>query len=98
MKKLVAGFLGLFLISACMDASGGDVEGGGLTPPPGFFERVDENCRAEATITLSEDAPSVRQLNGQSLLTYQLTDRGTMQCAVRHSDESVIDIRVMGAE
>ena len=84
------------LLAACGSSSSDDLNSGGLEPPPGFLEQVDINCRAETDLALSADAPTVRALNSQSLLTYTLSDGGTAQCAVRHTDGSVIDIRVMG--
>lgn len=85
-------------ITTCAPGSSDDLDGGGLNPPPGFVERVDANCRAASDVSLSAEAPIIRQLNGQSLLTYTLSDGRTAQCAVRHADESVIDMRVMGAD
>jgi hypothetical protein len=92
-----AAFLAAFVcLGACSDAPSDGLDSGGLTPPPGFLNRVDANCRMAAEgLTISEKAPKVRQLNGQSLLTYASSDSDSVVCAVRHSDESVIDIRVI---
>ncbi|MGB6231602.1 MAG: hypothetical protein WBF53_15915 [Litorimonas sp.] len=85
-------------LTACADGPGDDVEDGGLTPPPGFLEQADADCRAASEVALPEAAPRTRQLNGQTLLTYTLEDGRIAQCAVRHADGSVIDMRVIGAE
>lgn len=95
------------LLLSCSDNSDaeGDLNTGGSEPPPGFQERVDANCRAAAAeiaalsdIPMLDAVPTVRRLNGQSLLRYTLADGGTAQCAVSHTDESVIDMRVIGSE
>lgn len=91
----IIGFV--FVLGSCQKSSSDDLGSGGLTPPPGFLERVDANCRAKEGLDFTTKAPAVRQLNGQTLLTYTLNDGKEAQCAVRHSDETVIDIRVIGA-
>lgn len=95
-----AGVGGILFASACSDASPGDLGSGGLEPPPGFLERTDTNCRTaaednDAIGTLTAEGPAIRQLNGQSLFGYTTTDGARVQCVVRHTDESVIDVRVI---
>lgn len=96
----------IFLLS-CTNGSEADggLNSGGSEPPPGFQDRVDANCRvAAADMTVLSDtallvaAPTVRRLNGQSLLRYILADGRTVQCAVSHTNESVIDIRLIAPE
>lgn len=72
------------------------MEGGGLTPPPGFLEQADADCRAASEAALADAAPTTRQLNGQTLLSYALEDGRTAQCSVRHADGAVLVMRVMG--
>ena len=87
----------LMLGSGCSVPTGDDLSGGGTIPPDGFYDRVDRKCRATDD-KLSDDPPTIRQLNGQSLLIYQTLTGETLQCVVRHADESVIDMRLLGAE
>ncbi|WP_298918963.1 hypothetical protein [uncultured Algimonas sp.] len=85
-------------IAACTDAPSDEIDDGGLTPPPGFLEKADADCRAESDTALGDADPQTRQLNGQTLLTYVLETGGMAQCSVRHADGSVIDMRVIGTE
>jgi hypothetical protein len=91
------------IVTACSDGPSDGIDSGGLEPPPGFLMRTDANCRAaaiedEAVGTLNDAAPKIRQLNGQSLFGYTRPDGARVQCVVRHADESVVDIQVIGAE
>lgn len=88
---------------ACSDAPSDSLDSGGLAPPPGFLDRTDANCRAAAIKNnligpLTDTAPSIRQLNGQSLFAYSTANNRHVQCVVRHMDETVIDIRIIGAK
>lgn len=93
------GFVAIVIVG-CTDPNSGNLNSGGLEPPPGFLERTDANCRSAAADDteigdLEPGAPSIRQLNGQSLFGYTTTDGARAQCVVRHTDESVIDVRVI---
>lgn len=93
----------LCLLSACTDVSSDALDAGGMTPPPGFLDRTDASCRAVAIESdligpLTDTPPTIRQLNGQSLFVYIDVSGNRVQCVVRHTDESVIDIRIIGAE
>ncbi|MEL6686384.1 MAG: hypothetical protein AAFP97_02040 [Pseudomonadota bacterium] len=92
----------LLPVVGCSPAASDDVEGGGLEPPPGFLTQADVDCRAAAVaasiLGLGEAVPDTRQLNGQTLLQYELSEGGTAQCVVRHADGSVADIRVLRAD
>ncbi len=83
------------LASACSQQAEDGVQGGGLTPPPGFLEKADADCRAASDVAIAA-APTTRQLNGQTLLTYALEGERTLLCSVRHADGSVLDVRVIG--
>lgn len=91
------------IVVACSGGSSDGLDSGGLEPPPGFLERTNANCRAAAIEddevgALNETAPTIRQLNGQSLFGYTRPDGARVQCVVRHADESVVDIRIIGTE
>lgn len=97
--------LTILLLWSCSNGSDdeGKLSGGGLEPPPGFLTRTDANCRAAALDNdligaLTDAAPIIRQLNGQSLFGYTRPDGARVQCVVRHMDESVIDLRIIGSE
>lgn len=90
-------------VSACYDNGSASFDSGGLEPPPGFLERTDANCRVAAMKAtdiglLRDTSPSLRQLNGQSLFGYVAVDGRRVQCVVRHADESVSDIRMLGGD
>lgn len=92
-----------FVATSCTDAPSDDLDSGGTQPPPGFLERTDANCRAAAIENdligaLTDTAPTIRQLNGQSLFGYTASDGRRVQCVVRHTDEGVSDIRVIGVK
>lgn len=94
-----------FFLWSCSNSSDtdGGLNSGGIEPPPGFLIRTDANCRAAALESanigaLTDAAPTIRQLNGQSLFGYTNADGRRVQCVVRHTDEGVSDIRVIGAE
>lgn len=92
-----------FCLAACSEAPSEGLGSGGLEPPPGFLERTDANCRAAAIENdligpLTDTAPTIRQLNGQSLFGYTSAGGRRVQCVVRHTDEGVSDIRIIGAE
>jgi hypothetical protein len=89
--------------ASCTDAPSDNLDSGGLTPPPGFFDRTNANCRAAAIENdligaLTDTPPTIRQLNGQSLFGYTLPDGRHVQCVVRHADEHVVDVRVIGSD
>ena len=91
------------VLTACIDTAATDLNSGGIEPPPGFLTRTDANCRAAAIEAadigeLADPAPTIRQLNGQSLFGYATPDGRRVQCVVRHADESVSDIRVLSTE
>lgn len=97
--------LTILLLWSCSNGSDdeGGLSSGGTQPPPGFLDRTDANCRAAATENdevgpLTDTAPTIRQLNGQSLFGYTSADGRSVQCVVRHMDENVIDLRMIGSE
>lgn len=96
-------FIALSLLANCNQTSSDSLDSGGIVPPPGFLDRTDANCRAAAIENdligaLTDTAPTIRQLNGQSLFGYTRPDGARVQCVVRHMDESVIDLRMIGSE
>lgn len=102
-RKAVSLAAFLCVLSACSEAPSDGLDSGGVEPPPGFLIRTDSNCRAAALDNdligaLTDTAPTIRQLNGQSLFGYATVDDRGVQCVVRHADEGVSDIRVIGAE
>lgn len=91
------------LLAGCAEPEVSGLDSGGLTPPPGFFDRTNANCRAAAIENdligaLTDTPPTIRQLNGQSLFGYTLPDGRHVQCVVRHADEHVVDVRVIGSD
>ncbi|GHB00022.1 hypothetical protein GCM10009069_23550 [Algimonas arctica] len=96
------GFGSLFLLS-CSESPSDKLDSGVITPPPGFFDRTNANCRAAAIENdrigaLTDTPPTIRQLNGQSLFGYALPDGRHVQCVVRHADEHVVDVRIIGSD
>lgn len=93
----------LLALTGCSNSTSNELGSGGLTPPPGFLDRTDANCRAAAVKNdligaPTDTTPTIRQLNGQSLFGYTLLDGRRVQCVVRHADENVIDLRIIGVE